>query len=249
MDGDAPQSGGKRDYLLPVSILIAAVLIAGSVFYAFGRSASNSGDKNYPNNAFTRCIDTQKYASAIQADKSQATADGVTGTPATFINGEFIGGAYPWATFQKSIEDGLKHPNSWPAQAVDVNGGGKVTDVPPPGSGDVILGDANAPVTIIEYGDYQCPFCGRFFSEVEPLIRSQYIQTGKAKMVFRNYPFLGPESDAAAEAAECAKDQGQYWAYHDALYSAKIQSPTENNGILNKDLFEKIASDLKLNAN
>ena len=62
------------------------------------------------------------------------------------------------------------------------------------GSRDEALGNANAPVTIVEYADYQCPFCTRFFSQIQPAIKSQYIDTGKAKMIFRDFPFLGPES-------------------------------------------------------
>lgn len=113
-------------------------------------------------------------------------------------------------------------------------------------SRDVILGDPKAPVTIIEYGDYQCPFCGKFFTQVEGLLRENYIKTGKAKMVFRNFQFLGPESTASAVAAECAKDQSKFWAYHDALYNAEVQDGQEGNGNLNRDLFLKLAKDLSL---
>ncbi len=90
------------------------------------------------------------------------------------------------------------------------------------GSRDEILGDASAPVTIVEYGDYQCPFCTRYFTQIQPVIKSEYLDTGKAKMVFRDFPFLGPESLAAANAAQCAEDQGKLWNYHDALYAAKV---------------------------
>lgn len=111
---------------------------------------------------------------------------------------------------------------------------------------DVILGDPKAPVTFIEYGDYQCPFCGRFFTQVEPQIRENYVKTGKARMVFKNFQFLGPESTAAAEAAECAKDQSKFWAYHDALYTAEVADGHENSGNLTRDLFLKLAGDIKM---
>lgn len=117
---------------------------------------------------------------------------------------------------------------------------------PPLSNNDVILGDIKAPVTLIEYGDYQCPFCGRFFSQVEPLLRNNYINTGKLKMVFRNFQFLGPESVAAAEAALCAKEQSKFWVYHDALYQTEVQDGRENNGNLTSDLFLKLARGLKL---
>ena len=101
------------------------------------------------------------------------------------------------------------------------------------GGRDAILGDPDAPVTIIEYGDFQCPFCARFHEQVSPRLREEYIKTGKARMVFRNFQFLGPESVAAAEAAECAKDQGKFWTYHDAIYDEELRDGQENNGNLN----------------
>lgn len=114
-------------------------------------------------------------------------------------------------------------------------------------SRDVILGDTKAPVTLIEYGDYQCPWCGKFFAEVEDKLRKEYIESGKVRMVYRNFAFLGPESFAAAEAAECAKDQSKFWAYHDEIFKAEHKDGAENNSNLNRELFLKIASDLKLN--
>ncbi len=116
---------------------------------------------------------------------------------------------------------------------------------------DVILGDQNAPVTFIEYGDYQCPFCASFYRNTEALLRQNYVSTGKIRMIFRDLAFLGPESQAAGEAAECAKDQGKFWAYHDALYEtelaeAKVTQNTEGSGNLNRDLLVKLAKDGKL---
>ena len=94
-------------------------------------------------------------------------------------------------------------------------------DVMKLGSRDAILGNANAPVTMIEYGDYQCPYCGQFFAQTESQIVQNYVNTGKVRFVFRDFAFLGAESTAAANAAQCANDQGKMWAYHDAMYSAK----------------------------
>lgn len=93
---------------------------------------------------------------------------------------------------------------------------------------DVILGDPNAPVTIVEFGDYQCPYCKRFFDDVEGRIREEYIKTGKVKMVYRDFPLeqIHPFALPAALAAECARDEEKYWAYHDALFErqAKLQT-------------------------
>ena len=113
---------------------------------------------------------------------------------------------------------------------------------------DVILGDPKAPVTLIEYGDFQCPFCGRFYSQTENLIKEQYVRTGKVKFVYRHFAFLGPESLEAANAVECAKDQGKFWEFHDALYSAEIKDGEEHNGNLNPALFKLLANQLGMNA-
>ena len=112
---------------------------------------------------------------------------------------------------------------------------------------DVVLGDLEALVTLIEYSDFQCPFCGRFFSQSEPQIREEYVKTGQVKFVYRHFAFLGPESRAAANAVECAKDEGKFWQYHDELFKSEILDGQENNGNLNQALFLKIADRLGLN--
>ncbi len=176
----------KHDYFLPISILVAGVMISGSIIYLVG--SKNSAP------------------AAVLGNNNQLAAVGT----------------------------GLAQSGS---KGLDLS------------SGDVILGDPRAPVTFIEYGDYQCPYCGMFFTQVEQKLRDEYIKTGKVRMVFRNFQFLGPESTAAGAAAECAKDQKQFWAYHDALYIAEIADGKEHNGNLNRTLFLKLASDLKLDVN
>ncbi len=115
-------------------------------------------------------------------------------------------------------------------------------------SSDAVLGANNAPVSLIEYGDYQCPFCGRFFKDTEGKLRDEYIKTGKVKMAFRNFQFLGPESTAAAEAVLCSKDQGKFWEFHDAIYNEELKDGKENSGNLNRGFFVKTAGALGLNA-
>ncbi|MEK6900509.1 MAG: thioredoxin domain-containing protein [Nanoarchaeota archaeon] len=85
---------------------------------------------------------------------------------------------------------------------------------------DPVLGNADAPVTIIEFSDFQCPFCGKFFSESFPKIDEKYIKTGKVKMVFRDFPLeFHPEAEPAALAANCANEQGKFWEFHDLLFA------------------------------
>jgi protein-disulfide isomerase len=116
---------------------------------------------------------------------------------------------------------------------------GYVTIQPKLGSDDASLGNANAPVTIVEFADFQCPFCQKFFQDSESEIITKYVNTGKARFIFENFPFLGQESEAAAEAAACAGAQGNFWPYHDYLYAH--QSP-ENSGTLTTNALEHIAT-------
>jgi protein-disulfide isomerase len=105
-------------------------------------------------------------------------------------------------------------------------------------SSDFVLGDQNAPVTVVSYGDFQCPFCGKFFKETESVLREKYIKTGKVKFVYRDFAFLGQESFWAANAALCAGDQGKFWQYHDYLYS---NQKGENQGAFSKDNLKSFA--------
>jgi protein-disulfide isomerase len=85
-------------------------------------------------------------------------------------------------------------------------------------NGSPMLGDPNAKVTIVEFGDYQCTYCHLFHQNTKDALLQQYVDTGKVNFVFRDYPLNGPDSVFAADAAYCAGDQGKYWQYHDELY-------------------------------
>ena len=87
--------------------------------------------------------------------------------------------------------------------------------------GSPILGDPNAPVTIVEFGDYQCHQCYNWFHNTKPSITRDYIDTGKVNLVFVDMAFLGRDSSPASQATYCAEDQGKYWEYHDMLYNAQ----------------------------
>ncbi|MBR9681512.1 MAG: DsbA family protein [Candidatus Altiarchaeota archaeon] len=90
---------------------------------------------------------------------------------------------------------------------------------------DAVKGNANAPVTIVEWSDYECPFCARFYTETLGQIDELYIQTGKVKFVYRDFPLpprTHPNAQKAAEAAECAGEQDKYWEMHDALFDSGV---------------------------
>mgnify|MGYP006285337169 CR=1 FL=1 len=88
---------------------------------------------------------------------------------------------------------------------------------------DAVKGDPNAPVTIVEFSDYECPFCARFYSETFSKIEENYINTGKVKFVYRDFPLsFHANAQKAAEAAECAGDQGKYYEMHDLLFEKGV---------------------------
>ncbi|MBW7905373.1 MAG: DsbA family protein [Phycisphaerae bacterium] len=86
---------------------------------------------------------------------------------------------------------------------------------------DHVLGSADAPLTVIEYGDFQCPVCRQFEEETFPAIKSEYIDAGKVRWVYRHYPLrtVHPQAESAARASECAAADGRFWSYHAALFA------------------------------
>ena len=108
-------------------------------------------------------------------------------------------------------------------------------------AGRHVIGEENAPVTIVEFSDFQCPFCGRFFTDALPQIKKEYIESGKAKLVYMQFPLTSIHPDAmnAALASECAAEQGKFEAYHDALFA--------NQTALSVDSLKKYAADMRLN--
>ncbi|MDO8495284.1 MAG: DsbA family protein [bacterium] len=138
--------------ILPVAILIAAVLVSGTLLYV-NRDKLGSADTN-------------KGAQIVQGDE-EGKAD-------------------------VSVDD------------------------------DPVLGHPNATVTIVEFSDFQCPFCRKFWEDAYVQIKKEYIDTGKVKLVFRDFPLdFHPAAEPSAQAAECADDQGKFWEYHDKIFSAQ----------------------------
>lgn len=171
---DSPRErSGPNPYVIPMAILIAGALIAGSVVY------TSSG---------TRSPDTRNTAAVGKS----APVDVKT-----------IAGDAPF------------------------------------------LGKPDAPVSVVEFGDFQCPFCGRFFKTTEREIIEKYVKTGKVKFAYRSFAFLGPESEWAAEAAACANTEGKFWQYHDYLYT---HQNGENQGAFTKDNLKHFALQLGLDA-
>ena len=98
-------------------------------------------------------------------------------------------------------------------------------------------------MVVVEYGDFQCPACQYFFQTSVKQLKEEYVKSGKVRFVFRQFAFLGDESQWAAESSECANEQGRFWDYYDKLYQ---EQNGENVGIFSKDNLKKFAVDLKL---
>lgn len=180
--------------------------------------------------SFQSCLASGKYDNNIATDINEGSSASVSATPSFFINGVPIVGAQPYSDFQAIINQQLTNNKTsdnlltliQPAYAQEVN-----TDTPSPasvmqvGSGHFpVLGNANAPVTVIEFSDFQCPFCESFFKNTFPSLKKDYIDTGKVKFYYRQFPLtsIHPNAQEAAEAAECANEQNKFWQYHDMLF-------------------------------
>ena len=112
-------------------------------------------------------------------------------------------------------------------------------------NGSPILGSESAPITIVEFGDYQCEACYAWFHTTRDTLIDNYIETGKAKLIFVDLPFLGRDSPMAAQASYCAEDQGQYWEYHEMLYTFQDGHP--DSGWANRDRLNSFAFSLDMN--
>lgn len=179
---------------------------------------------------FQTCMDNSNTKEEINKDISDAQDANINGTPGFVIgkssadgkiNGIKVAGAYPYETF-KSIFDQLTNN-----VALDtIKSSGEDLELATANiNNNPTLGDKNAPVTIIEFSDYECPFCKRHFDQTLPSIKKDYIDSGKVKLVFRDFiavPAHNPAAETEAIAASCAREQGgdeTYFKFHDLVFS------------------------------
>src|SRR3989344_2866257 len=212
---------------LPVAIIIGAVLISGSVLFTnyrsttaqIGTAGPKTGTIQYSvddlktwagkikginKKAFTACLDSDTYAARVKQDADSGAALKVDGTPSFFINGASLVGAQPIEQFRAAIEQAKTKP-------------GEKIDLAPE---DHVLGSDAAPVTIIEYSDFQCPFCRSFFDQTYGQLKKEYVDTGVIRFVYRHFPLaFHPAAQKSAEATECAGAQGKFWEMHDAIFT------------------------------
>ncbi len=113
-------------------------------------------------------------------------------------------------------------------------------------SGSTILGDPDAKISIVEFGDYQCTFCYKFHKDTMKKIDEKYIENGDVNFVYKDFPLNGESSIKASEASYCAQEQGKFWQYHDTLYD---NWGGENTGWITSEVLMEYAKNTGLNLN
>ncbi|MEI7765591.1 MAG: thioredoxin domain-containing protein [bacterium] len=220
------------------AIIIAGILIAGAILLKGGGTTTTDPVKleakiTKSTATFSACLDSGKYTEAVAASTSSGSTAGVNGTPKGFILKDnkvvaTIDGAEPTKMTTDKID-----------KALNGNMPEIINKLTPVSTSDFVLGSPTAPVTIVLYVDFQCPFCGKFFKETEQNVLANYVKDGKVKLVSRDFAFLGEESQKSAEAARCANDQGKFWEYHDYLFTHQNGENKGNFSNLNLKTFAK----------
>ena len=173
--------------------------------------AQYASDLGLDTTKFNTCLNNGDTTAIVTADATAGQTLGVQGTPATFINGYLVSGAIPYADFKAIVDEVLagKTPTSQYAEKTAKTI--EVTDA------DHVQGDAKAKVTLVEYSDFQCPYCLNHVSTLKQIM-DEY--SGKVRLVFRHFPLsFHANAQLAAEASECASIQGKFWEMHDKLFA------------------------------
>jgi protein-disulfide isomerase len=192
----------QKKNVIPIVVIIVAIIIAGAIIY-FSKNKGTSLSGSAPQ--FSSCLDSDKFKDEVNKDFQEGQNAGVSGTPSFLINEETVVGALPFSEFQKVIEKKLTEGPKDPGISIE---------------GEPVLGNPDAPVTLVEISDFQCPYCGKFARETFPQIKKEYIDAGKVKAVFKNFPLPAHTyAQKAAEAGECANEQGKFWEYQEKLFA------------------------------
>ena len=189
---------------------------------------SYAGELKMDKKKFEQCLTADANKKKVQSDMAQASEAGVQGTPGFFINGRFLGGAFPFEAFKEIIDkeiDGTATANctdyseSMQTYCSDPANIGFNPEPKEIAVGDSpVIGKADAKVTIIEFSDFECPFCIRAYPTVKQIMDTY---PNDVKIVYKNLPLtnIHPNAELAAIASTCADDQGKFWEFHDKLFS------------------------------
>jgi len=168
---------------------------------------------------FNSCLDDGTYAEKVKAETDEGAKFGVSGTPSFLINGILVVGSLPQADFEAVIDAELKNGTGDKAKTSSGETLKRVSGVPY-GAG-YVKGNKEAKVKIMEYTDFECPYCNRAFSTIEALL-TKY--GNNISLEYRSFPLnFHPDAQKAAEAALCAGDQGKLWEMHDKMFTVMAQ--------------------------
>lgn len=203
--------------------------------------------------AFNECLDSGRTGPAIEADLIAGQEAGVGGTPTFFLNGYPIEGAQPFSAFQQVLDAqlaGNPPPTPAPQQAglpYWATDEGMSPDPERPGytrAGDSYYGEATASIALIEFADFQCPYCRLHVVETEPQLKKEYGDTGQVRFIFKHFPLPSHQhAERASIAAECAGRQDKFWPVHDRIFATQNEWASAGDA---QPIFDRLAGEVGL---
>ena len=193
---------------------------------------------------FNECLDSRTTKAQVEADAAEGSSRSIRSTPSFLINGQPLIGAQPYAVFAQAIDAALAGEAPAAAEPSAPSTGPTPAAISPTDDA-LILGDPNAPVTIIEFRDFQCPFCARYYQETWPQIKTEFIDTGRVRYMFKDFPVANshPQAPKSHEAVRCAGEQGEYWAMHGRIFAGQSEWSGRPNHVT---IFKNYADELGL---
>jgi len=237
----------QKSYQFGLAVGIAAVstiFLAGLLIYVFtgGRSACLAGDGSTGGGKtakkFETCLASGKYDAAIESSINLGSQLGVQGTPASFINGYLVSGALPVDTIKQVIDTILADKE--PDFDFMKDDSGKIikAEMPQITDQDHVTGAKNGKVTIVEFSDFECPYCGRYKTTIDQVLKDY---PDSVTLVFHHFPLSFHQyAKPAAVASECANEQGKFWEMYDKLFGYN------NSSTLNSENIKKAAVEIGL---
>lgn len=187
-------------------------------------------------NKFNKCLDSNEKKAIVEKDTSYGASVGVQGTPGFFVNGRFLAGAFPFEFFKEIIDKELAGTGSTVCTDYSEQLQQYCSDpqnqafVPQPKvidvSGGQSAGPADAKIQLVEFSDFECPFCIRAYTTVKQIL-NEY--KGQVRITYKQFPLtqLHPNAQKAAEASLCAADQGKFWEFHDKMFEIQMDQQTQ----------------------
>lgn len=201
---------------LALLILVVYIMTGGRAACLAQCEGGNSGPKTAEK--FEQCLDSTKYDSKIQTDQSLGLQLGVQGTPASFINGYLVSGALPFEMV-KGVIDSILAGEEPTADFLKDQETGEIikVDMPQITDKDHKTGASNGRITIVEFSDFECPYCSRYKATTDQILEAY---PDDVTVVFKHFPLSFHQyAKPAAIASECAAEQGKFWEMYDELFA------------------------------